>query len=143
MTRANVHAPTPVSLPRAGQLTAAGELSLWRVESCDPDTGYMLVRQVDPLTRTILEVSGTGRKLLHFEDATGAFSITSGPATPYIIPGWGSEDVEVTFTPPGLGAHEAFLHIRSDAPDQDTYVNLYGVGVRGWRCIRAQAAPSP
>ena len=74
------------------------------------------------------------------EDDTGAFSITSAPF-PAIIPGGESREVEVTFTPPSLGAHEAFLHIVSDAPEGETFINLSGVGVRGWRCFAAQAAP--
>lgn len=74
------------------------------------------------------------------EDDTGAFAIASAPTDP-IIPGWESREVEVTFTPPSLGAHDAFLWIVSDAPEGETFVNLYGVGVRGWRCFEAQAAP--
>jgi hypothetical protein len=74
------------------------------------------------------------------DDPTGAFSITSAPALP-IIPGWESREVEVTFTPPSLGAHEAFLYIVSDAPNSDIYIDLLGVGVRGWRCFEAKAAP--
>jgi hypothetical protein len=49
--------------------------------------------------------------------------------------------VEVTFTPPSPGAHDAFLRIISDAPEGETYVNLVGAGVRGWRCFRAKIAP--
>ena len=77
------------------------------------------------------------------DDATGGFSVTSAPDLPIIIPGGESEEVEVTFTPPSLGAHEAFLYIFSNAPGNHTYVNLFGVGVRGWRCSRAKAAPCP
>ena len=77
------------------------------------------------------------------DDATGGFSVTSAPDLPIIIPGGGSEEVEVIFTPPSLGTHEAFLYIFSNAPGNHTYVNLSGVGVRGWRCSRAKAVPCP
>jgi hypothetical protein len=75
------------------------------------------------------------------DDNTGAFSITSAPPTPCIIPGGETREVEVTFTPPSLGAHDAFLYIISDAPNSDIYIGLSGTGVRGWRCFEAKAAP--
>lgn len=75
------------------------------------------------------------------DDSNDAFHIASAPTTPFFIPGWGSEEVEVTFTPPDVGAHEAFLHVRSDDPGEHTYVNLSGVGVKRWRCVEAKAAP--
>jgi hypothetical protein len=75
------------------------------------------------------------------EDTTGAFTITSAPPCPQIIPGWESREVEVTFAPPSLGAHEAVLYIFSNAPGNHTYVNLSGVGVRRWRYFEAEAAP--
>ena len=74
------------------------------------------------------------------EDDTGAFSIASAPAMP-IIPGWESEEVEVIFTPPSLGAHEAFLRVVSDAPEGETLINLSGMGVRRWSYFEAEAAP--
>jgi hypothetical protein len=67
------------------------------------------------------------------DDPAGAFTITSSPG-PGSIPGRETREVEVTFTPLSLGAHEAFLYIEHDAPGYETYINLYGVGVRGWRC---------
>jgi hypothetical protein len=75
------------------------------------------------------------------EDTTGAFTIISAPDLPIIIPGGETREVEVTFTPPSLGAHEAFLYIFSNAPGNHTYINLSGVGVRRWRCFEAKAAP--
>ncbi len=63
------------------------------------------------------------------EDVTGAFACTSAPSTPHIIPGGETREVEVTFAPPDLGAHEAFLHIVSDAPESETFINLFGMGV--------------
>jgi len=76
------------------------------------------------------------------DDATGAFTITS--ALPLgSIPGGETRELEVTFTPPSLGTHEAFIHIYSNAPGNHTYINLSGVGVRGWSCVRAKAAPCP
>jgi hypothetical protein len=75
------------------------------------------------------------------EDDTGAFSITSAPPCPGIIPAGESREVEVTFTPPSLGVHEAFLRISSDAPEGETYINLSGAGVRGWRCFEAKIEP--
>ena len=75
------------------------------------------------------------------EDATGAFTITSAPPCPQIIPGWESREVEVTFTPPSLGAHEAFLYIFSNAPGNHIYISLSGVGIRRWSCFEAEAAP--
>ncbi|NIO10277.1 MAG: hypothetical protein GTO40_20645, partial [Deltaproteobacteria bacterium] len=38
-------------------------------------------------------------------------------------------DVEITFTPPDVGAHEAFLYITHDANGGETSVTLFGVGV--------------
>ena len=63
------------------------------------------------------------------DDATGAYTLSLAPSTPLFIPGGAFEEVEVTFSPTNLGAHEAFLHIRSDAPEGHTYINLYGMGV--------------
>ena len=74
------------------------------------------------------------------DDATGAFAITSG-AGPYHIRGGESEELEVTFTPPSLGAHEAFLHIYSNAPGNHTYISLSGVGVRRWSYFEGVAEP--
>jgi hypothetical protein len=59
----------------------------------------------------------------------GAFNVTSAPDVPVIIPGGESREVEVTFTPADLGAHEAILYIFSNAPGNHTYINLSGVGV--------------
>ena len=69
------------------------------------------------------------------EDDTGAFSIASAPSEP-IIPGWESRDVEVTFTPPSLGAHDTFLWIVSDVAEPMTGSRRACVealvSVRGW-----------
>jgi hypothetical protein len=75
------------------------------------------------------------------DDPTGGFAVTSAPDLPVIIYPGEPEEVEVTFTPPSLGAHEGFLHIFSNAPGNHTYINLSGVGVRGWRCSEAKIAP--
>ena len=82
----------------------------------------------------IFEIELTGNNI-------GAFSITSAPSTPCIIPGGETREVEVTFTPPSLGAHEAFLYIVSDAPNSDIYISLSGVGVRRWSYFEAVAEP--
>jgi hypothetical protein len=64
------------------------------------------------------------------EDETGAYEITSSvPDVPFPLDGGATLEVEVTFTPPDLGAHEAFLHIVHDAPGSETYINFYGTGV--------------
>jgi hypothetical protein len=74
------------------------------------------------------------------EDPAGAFTVTS-EAPIGVIPGGETREVEVTFTPPSLGAHEAFLLIYSNAPGNYTYIGLSGVGIRGWRCSEAKIAP--
>jgi len=64
------------------------------------------------------------------EDETGAYEITSAiPSVPFPLDGGATLDVEVNFTPPDLGAHEAFLYILHDASGGETHVNLCGVGV--------------
>ena len=62
------------------------------------------------------------------DDATGAFTIMSAPP-PGVIPGGETREIEVAFTPPNLGAHEAFLHMYSNAPGNHTYISLFGTGV--------------
>ena len=64
------------------------------------------------------------------DDETGAYEITSAvPSVPFPVDGGATLDVEVTFTPPELGAHEAFLYVVHDAPGGETFVNFYGTGV--------------
>jgi hypothetical protein len=64
------------------------------------------------------------------DDETGAYEITSAvPSVPFALDGGATLDVEVAFTPPDLGAHEAFLWILHDATGGETYVNVSGVGV--------------
>ena len=62
------------------------------------------------------------------DDATGAFTITSELPLG-VIPGGETREIEVALTPPSLGAHEAFLHIYSNAPGNYTYISLFGTGV--------------
>ena len=76
------------------------------------------------------------------EDTTGAFSVTEAPDVPFIIDRWDSVEVEVTFTPPDRGPHGALLYIVSDAsPRHETFINLVGAGVKGWRRFEAKIAP--
>ena len=76
------------------------------------------------------------------KDETGApsfaYEITSPiPDVPFSLQGSAHPDfpegeildIEITFTPPDVGAHEALLYIRHDANGGVTSVNLYGVGV--------------
>ena len=74
-----------------------------------------------------------------FNDATGAFSITSLPDFSLQLNPGESAEVEVNFTPPGLGVHEAILYIRHDGDPFEIRIDLSGVGVRGWRSFEAQA----
>jgi hypothetical protein len=78
-----------------------------------------------------------------YNDATGAFSIISIPDVPFPIYPGESIDVEVNFTPPGPGVHEAILYIRHDDGNigGEASIDLLGVGVRGWRCFAIKAAP--
>ena len=78
------------------------------------------------------------------EDAFEAYEITSSvPDVPFSLQGSAHPDfpegeildVEITFTPPDVGVHEAYLYIRHDANGGETRIDLYGVGVRGWRCV--------
>jgi hypothetical protein len=75
------------------------------------------------------------------DDDIGAFHITSAPVTPFFIPGSGSAQVEVTFTPQVVGPHGALLYIRSDDPRERIFVDLFGAGVKRWRCFSAKVAP--
>ena len=70
-----------------------------------------------------------------------AFTVSSVPDVPFALAGGETLEVEVTFTPLGLGTHEAPFWILHDAPGGETSIPLEGVGVRGWRCFEAQAAP--
>jgi hypothetical protein len=112
---------TPENWDYGDVRVGTGQSQVFTIHSCASTELYIF----------LIEITG---------DDTGAFSITSAPSMP-IIPGGESEEVEVTFTPPGLGAHEAFLRIISDAPEGETYISLYGVGVRGWRCFEVKVAP--
>jgi hypothetical protein len=108
------------------------------------DYGDVKVGTSESQVFTIESCASTSLLIFEIEitdDNSGAFSITSAPPTPCIIPGGETRDVEVTFTPPSLGAHDAFLYIISDAPSSDIYINLSGVGVRRWRCSEAKIAP--
>ena len=70
-----------------------------------------------------------------------AFAVSPVPDVPFPLPGGVTLDVEVTFTPPGLGVYEASFCVVHDAPGSETCFDLVGVGIRGWRCFRGQAAP--
>jgi hypothetical protein len=84
------------------------------------------------------------------EDDSGAYEITSSvPDVPFSLQGSAHPDfpegetldVEITFTPPSLGVHEACLYIGHDANGGVTRIDLLGVGVRGWRRFEAKIAP--
>jgi hypothetical protein len=114
---------TPESWDYGDVKIGTAKSQIFTIHSCD---------EASPVLVSTIEIT---------DDDTGAFSITSGPAVPLFIPAGESIEVEVTFTPPELGAHEAFLHIRHDAAGGHTYVNLSGAGVRGWRCFEAKIEP--
>jgi hypothetical protein len=76
------------------------------------------------------------------KDETGApsfaYEITSPiPDVPFSLQGSAHPDfpegetleIEVTFTPPDIGTHDAILYIRHDADGGETSINLYGAGV--------------
>jgi hypothetical protein len=75
------------------------------------------------------------------EDPTGVFSMSPVPDVPFPLDGGETLEVQVTFTPPDLGVHEAFLYIVHNATGGETEIDLSGVGVRGWRCSAAKIAP--
>jgi hypothetical protein len=83
-------------------------------------------------------------------DDSGAYEITSSvPDVPFSLQGSAHPDfpegeildVEITFTPPDVGVHEAYLYIAHDAAGGATEIDLLGVGVRGWRCHSAKIEP--
>jgi len=75
------------------------------------------------------------------EGAFDAFTVGPMPGVPFPLPGGETLEVEVTFTPPALGAHEALFCVMHDAPGSETCFDFIGVGVRGWRCSAAKMAP--
>jgi hypothetical protein len=75
------------------------------------------------------------------EGAFEAFTVGTVPDVPFALPDGETLEVEVTFTPPALGVHEASFCVIHDAPGGETCVDLVGVGVRGWRRFEAKAAP--
>jgi hypothetical protein len=113
---------TPESWDYGDVKAGTGESQIFTIESCASTS----------LTVYIIEIT---------DDPTGGFAVTSAPDLPVIIYPGQPEEVEVTFTPTSLGAHEAFLYIFHNAPGNHTYVNLSGAGVRGWRCSEAKIAP--
>ena len=70
-----------------------------------------------------------------------AFTVSPVPDVPFPLDGGETLEVEVTFTPPGLGVYEAPLLILHNASGGETLIPLEGVGIRGWRCFEAKAAP--
>jgi hypothetical protein len=75
------------------------------------------------------------------DDTTGVFAMSPVPDVPFPLHAGETLEVEITFTPPGLGVHEAYLYIRHDADGGETRIDLLGAGVRGWRRFEAKIAP--
>ena len=75
------------------------------------------------------------------EDASGAFAASPVPDVPFALDDDEPLDVEITFTPPGVGTHTAVLYILHDAVGGETRIPLRGVGVRRWSCFETKAAP--
>ena len=100
---------TPASWDYGDVEVGTGESQIFTIYSCAESSVYLFIIEI-------------------VEDATGAFTITSEPPLG-VIPGGETREVEVTFTPPDLGAHEAFLHMYSNAPGNYTYISLFGMGV--------------
>ena len=75
------------------------------------------------------------------EGAFDAFTVGPVPDVPFPLDGGETLEVEVTFTPPALWAHEALFCVLHDATGGETCFDFVGVGVRGWRCSAAKMAP--
>ena len=76
-----------------------------------------------------------------WEGDVEAFTVGPVPDVPFPLPGGETLEVEVTFTPPGLGVYEAPFCVLHNASGGETCVDLSGVGVRRWSCFEAEAAP--
>ena len=91
----------------------------------------MLSAQIQNLGAAPLNVTGIALAA----GTSAEFAITSAPATPFTIPAGGSQAVQVTYTPTGVGLDSGGVEIASDDPDEPTVtLGLSGTGV---------AAPEP
>jgi hypothetical protein len=110
--------------------------------SCD--YGDVKVGTGESQTFTIHSCASSAVTVYYIGIIEGDFeAFTTSPVLdfPFPLPGGETMEVEVTFTPPGLGVHEASFCVIHDAPGSETCFDLVGVGVRGWRCFEAKAAP--
>lgn len=76
-----------------------------------------------------------------WEGDVEAFTVGPVPDVPFPLPGGETLEVEVTFTPPGLGVHEAPFCVLHDATGGETCVDLSGVGISRWSYIESVAEP--
>jgi len=113
---------TPAGKDYGDVKVGTGESQIFTIESCES---------------TDLTVFYVGI----MEGAFEAYTVGSVPAVPFQLHGGETLEVEVAFTPPDLGVHEASFCIIHDAPGGETCVDLFGVGVRRWKCSAAKMAP--
>jgi len=127
----------------AAPLTASAECidvtpANWDYGDVEVGTGETQIFTIHSCATTALNIN----YLEIIADETGspslAYEITSSvPDVPFSLQGSAHPDfpegetleLEVTFIPPDLGAHNAIIYIRHDADGGVTSVNLYGIGV--------------
>ena len=111
-------------------------------ESCD--YGDVMVGTGETQIITLHSCESTDLTVYYvglMEGAFEAFTVGSVPAVPFPLIYGQTLEVEVSFTLPDPGVHEASFCVIHDAPGGETCVDLIGVGVGGWRCFEAKAAP--
>jgi hypothetical protein len=123
-------------------LTASAQCIEVTLESCDygdvkVGTGKSHICTIHSCASSAVTVYYIGI----VEGAFEAFTVSSVPDVPFPLPGGDTLEVEVIFTPPDLGVHEASFCVIHDGPGSETCFDLVGVGTRRWRCFRAKAAP--
>ena len=126
----------------AAPLSASAQCIEVTPDSCD--YGDVKVGTGESQTFTIHSCASSALTVYYIGIVEGdfeAFTVGPVPDVPFPLDGGETLEVEVTFTPPDLGIHEASFCVLHDATGGETCVDLVGVGVRGWRRFEAKAAP--
>lgn len=133
------------SLP-AGFVNLVGRAAACDLDALPQAINYGGVASGRSLIRTVL-VSNVGAAECEVTDAringSSSFTVSGGPARPFVIPVGGAEEVEVQYAPSGAGSHQARLELASNDPnDPVVSVQLDGRQLSPGECALS-AVPDP